>query len=270
MPLLHSPVDGTPLHYDMTGEGPVLVLLHGSVLTRAIWRGLGYLDLLAAQRTVVRVDLRGHGSSGKPHEANAYSQEVLVADLLALLDALDAPQADLMGYSLGARIAVTAAVSHPSRVRRVVSLGGSAADQREAIDTVFFPGTIQCLREQGMAAFCDRQSLTADTDNPRARATREVFLRADPLAIAALFEATEATGAISDEQLAACEVPVLWMAGSEDQPRCSESRHAAALMPQGRFVELPGRTHGSTLSPAGPVLREALPFLMQGTPEYTG
>lgn len=264
MPVIASPVDGTRLRYDASGSGPVLVLLHGSVLSRAIWRGLGYLELLTAQRTVVRMDIRGHGSSGKPHAASAYTQDVLVADLLAVLDTVGANRADLMGYSLGARIAVTAAVRHPQRVRHVVSLGGSPADQRGAIETVFFPGVLDVLRSEGMEGFCARQGLGPKVEDRQAQATRHAFLAADPLAMAALFEATETTPAISEDQLAACTVPTLWIAGSKDQPRADQSRRAAELMPHGRYIELPGRTHGTTLAPAGPVLRTALPFVLSG------
>lgn len=264
MPVIASPVDQTPLRYDVSGEGPVLVLLHGSVLSRAIWRGLGYLDLLTAQRTVVRLDIRGHGSSGKPHDPSAYTQDVLVADLMSVLDDVGAEQADLMGYSLGARIAVTAAVRRPERVRHLVSLGGSPAGQRGAIETVFFPGVLDVLRTEGMEGFCARQGLGPEVTDPRAKATRHAFLAADPQAMAALFEATDATAAIPESELAACSVPTLWMAGSEDEPRASESRRAAELMPQARYIELPGRDHGATLWPAGPVLRTVLPFLMSG------
>ena len=56
------PVDGIDLRYDISGDGPALVLLHGSVLTRAIWRGLGYLAPLIAEHTVIRIDLAAMGS----------------------------------------------------------------------------------------------------------------------------------------------------------------------------------------------------------------
>lgn len=261
MPVLPSPVDGTSLRYDFSGDGPALVLLHGSVLSRAIWRGLGYLAPLAAEHTVIRMDLRGHGLSGTPHDPAAYTQEVFIEDLLAVLDAEGIGRAALLGYSLGARIALGAALAHPGRVTRLVSLGGSAADQQGAVDKVFFPGVIDAVRERGMEAFCAGQGLGPDVKDRRAQATRTAFLAADPLAIAALLTATDATGAVPDEELAACTVPALWMAGSEDHPRHEESRHAAELMPDAEFVSLPGRDHGATLSPAGPVLERVLPFL---------
>jgi len=261
VPVIPSPVDGVDLRYDTSGEGPPLVLLHGSVLSRAIWRGLGYLAPLAAEHTVIRIDLRGHGSSGKPHDPSAYTQDVLVRDLLAVLDAERIGRAALMGYSLGARVALSAALADPGRVTRLVSLGGSASAQRGAVDSVFFPGVIDAVRAEGMEAFCAGQGLGPEVASRRARATRTAFLAADHEAVAALLSATDATEAVPDADLEACTVPALWMAGTEDRPRHEESRRAAALMPDAEFVSLPGRDHGGTLFPPDEVLAEVLPFL---------
>jgi pimeloyl-ACP methyl ester carboxylesterase len=261
VPVIPTPVDGIDLRYDVSGDGPPLVLLHGSVLSRAIWRGLGYLAPLAQEHTVVRVDLRGHGMSGAPHDRAAYTQDVFVRDLLAVLEAEGIGRTALLGYSLGARIALSTTLAHPDRITRLVSLGGSAAAQQGAVDPVFFPGVIDAVREEGMEAFCAAQGLGPEVTSRRARATRTAFLAADHRAVSALLAATDATPGIPDETLAACPVPALWMAGDEDHPRHEESRHAAAQMPAGEFVSLPGRDHGGTLSPAGPVLEHVLPFL---------
>ena len=261
MPVIPSPVDGIDLRYDVSGEGPALMLLHGSVLSRAIWRGLGYLAPLAAEHTVIRVDLRGHGLSGTPHDPAAYTQQVFAADLLAVLDAEGVGRAALLGYSLGARIALTAALEHPGRVTRLVSLGGSAASQQGAVDSVFFPGVIDAVREEGMEAFCAGQRLGPDVTARRARATRTAFLAADHRAVAALLSATDATPAVPAEVLAGCSVPALWMAGTEDHPRYEESRKAASLMPDAEFVPLTARDHGGTLFPPDEVLAHVLPFL---------
>lgn len=265
MRTLASPVDGTLLAYDLSTGGPgvPVVLLHGSVLSRAIWRGLGYLEPLVAEHAVLRLDLRGHGRSGRPHEAAAYAPDVLLADLNAVLDDAGLERAALVGYSLGARVALGAALGDPGRVTHLVSLGGSAAAQHGTVDQVFFPGVVDALRTGGMEAFCAAQGLGPDVGTRRDAATRQAFLAADPLAMAALFRATDATPGIDDAALSRCDVPALWMAGDRDRPRYEESRHAAATMPRGRFVPLPGRTHGSTLSPAGPVLEHVLPFLRE-------
>lgn len=261
MPVIPSPVDGVDLRYDVSGSGPALVLLHGSVLSRAIWRGLGYLEPLAVEHTVLRLDIRGHGRSGAPHDPSAYRQDVLVADLLAVLDAEGIGRTALLGYSLGARIALSAALSHPGRVTRLVSLGGSAAAQQGQVDSVFFPGVIEAVREGGMEAFCAGQGLGPEGTSRRARATRTAFLAADQRAIAALLSATDATPAVPDDALAECTVPALWMAGTKDHPRYEDSQQAAARMPDAEFVPLPGRDHGATLFPPDAVLEHVLPFL---------
>lgn len=264
MPTIPAPGDGTELAYDLTGsgDGVPVVLLHGSVLSRAIWRGLGYLDpLLSAGHPVLRMDLRGHGRSGKPHDVAAYAADRQREDLLAVMDAAGLERAALVGYSLGSRVALSAALENPDRVAALVCLGGSARSQRGALDSVFFPGVIDAVRTEGMEAFCAAQGLGPEVEDRFGRSTRQAFLAADPQAMAALFTATEATEGIEDARLAACEVPALWMAGTDDHPRCEDSAAAAGLMPRARFVPLPGRTHGSTLSPAGPVLAELLAFL---------
>lgn len=261
MPTISSPIDGTELRYDVTGEGQALVLLHGSVLSRAIWRGLGYLRPLAAEHTVIRMDLRGHGRSGTPHSPEAYSQRRLVADVLAVLDAEGHQHAALLGYSLGARIALSTALARPERVRRIVCIAGSAAAQRGQLESVFFPGVIDTVRSSGMEEFCARQGLGPGVASRRGQATRAAFLAADHLAMAALFTATDETPGIPDHVLQEAGTPALWMAGTEDHPRFEQSRRAAALMPRGRFVALPGRDHGGSLFPPDPVLEHALPFL---------
>ena len=67
-----NPIDGTPIAFDERGEGPPLLLVHGSALSRSIWRGFGYLAALQDRYRVISIDLRGHGRSGKPHEPEAY------------------------------------------------------------------------------------------------------------------------------------------------------------------------------------------------------
>src|SRR5690606_30525711 len=152
-------------------------------------------------------------------------------------------------------------IERPGRISRLVSLGGTASVQRGQVEAVFFPGVIDAVREDGMEAFCAGQGLGPEVASRRGRATRTAFLAADPRAVAALLTATDATAGVPQDVLAACPVPALWMAGTEDHPRCEESRRAARLMPDAHFVPLPGRDHGATLFPPGPILEHALPFL---------
>ena len=92
--------DGTRLAYDVTGSGPAILLLHGGGQTRRSWHDLGYVKRLATEFTVVTMDLRGHGESGKPEDTRAYAIDRLIEDVLAVADAAQAPRFAIWGFSV--------------------------------------------------------------------------------------------------------------------------------------------------------------------------
>ncbi|KHL04899.1 hypothetical protein LK10_02565 [Sinomonas humi] len=252
-----NPSDGTQLAYEVSGEGPGVLLLHGSALSRAIWRGLGYVRALEGF-TLVRMDLRGHGRSGKPHTPDRYRMPLVVEDVLTVLDDARVEAAHAVGYSFGARVAFALAAAEPRRVLSLATLGGTYRAQRGEVEKVFFPGYLEALRAGGMTAFADGFRAAGNQLDP---STRAAFLANDAEALAAYFEATEEGEGVPEAVLAQLSMPALLMAGTLDVPRLEQSRRAAAIMPHARFVELPARTHASTLFPAGPVLDELVPFL---------
>ncbi|WP_026820629.1 alpha/beta fold hydrolase [Arthrobacter castelli] len=261
MPRLSSPTDGTTIAYDVAGSGPPVVMLHGSALSKAIWRGLGYVAALQDEFTVVRVDLRGHGTSGKPHDAGAYRMETLTGDVVSVMDDLELPEAHLVGYSMGARVGFALAAAAPERATSLTSLGGTYRSQAGQIEKVFFPGYLHALRTGGMQAFIDGQQRDG---SDLGSATRTAFLANDPEAMAAYFEQSETEPGLGEDILESMTLPTLLMAGTADRPRHDDSERASKLMPNAHFVPLPERGHGNTLFPAGPVLAELLPFLRHG------
>ena len=259
MPLACNPQDGTEISWDSVGEGPALLLVHGSALSRAIWRGFGYTKAFREQYRVITMDLRGHGRSGKPTRPSDYAMATLVADALAVLDAAGVQQAHVGGYSVGARLGFSLAVAEPGRLLSLASLGGTYRIQPGTIGELFFPEYDAALREGGMPSFVEGwEARMGGTLDPQ---TRAAFLANNGAALRAYFAQTEADPAIPDSDMAAITVPALLMAGSRDSGRVVDSQRAAELMPHARFVELPGRSHGSTLVPPGPVLAHWLPFL---------
>jgi pimeloyl-ACP methyl ester carboxylesterase len=108
-------VDGLRLHYVVAGRGPAVVLLHGLGGFAQSWRRT--LDVLAARATVFAVDLPGFGRSAKPPAV--YRLGYFARALHGFLDAVGVGQASLVGHSLGGSVAVTYALTHPSRVERV-------------------------------------------------------------------------------------------------------------------------------------------------------
>jgi len=254
-----NPRDGVELSYDETGEGEPILLVHGSALSRAIWRGFGYTRALSQRHRVITMDLRGHGRSGKPYTQGSYAMDVLVADALAVLDAAGAPRAHFGGYSVGARVGFSLAVAAPERLLSLTTLGGTFRIQPGSVGQLFFPEYDDALGSGGMPGFV--AGWEGRMGRPLDPQTRAAFLANDAAALRAYFRQTEAEPAIAEDRVAAISVPALLLAGTRDTARLEDSRRAAELMPDARVVELPGRDHGTTLFPAQPVLDEWLPFL---------
>lgn len=108
------------LAYESWGDGDaVVVLLHGLLLDRTMYRGLAR-HLADAGHRVVLPDLLGHGQSDKPAHASEYRMDVYADQVVALLDELGVERAVLGGASLGANVSLLLAAAHPGRVRALV------------------------------------------------------------------------------------------------------------------------------------------------------
>src|SRR6202034_3261604 len=107
------------------GQGEPIMLVHGFASNKEVnWVYPGWVTALTrAGRRVIALDNRGHGQSTKLYEPAAYHSAVMAEDVRALMDHIGLPRADVMGYSMGARITAFLALAHPDRVRAAV-LGG--------------------------------------------------------------------------------------------------------------------------------------------------
>ncbi|GGC00915.1 alpha/beta fold hydrolase [Cellulomonas carbonis] len=113
MPHLIAP-DGTPLTYRLVGDGEPLVCLAGGPMRDASY--LGDLGGLSRHRTLVLLDLRGTGGSGRPDDAASYRCDRQVGDVEALRVALGRERVDVLAHSAGASLALRYLDAHPDRV----------------------------------------------------------------------------------------------------------------------------------------------------------
>ncbi len=113
-------LDGQRLAYTTYGEGPrVMVLVHGLLLSQRMHAALA--EALAAQgNRVITLDLLGHGRSDRPPDMWRYSMSTFGAEVIALLDHLEADEAVVLGTSLGANTALEVASLAPERLRGMV------------------------------------------------------------------------------------------------------------------------------------------------------
>ena len=115
--------DGHRIFYTVQGSGPVIVLLHGHLLSSACWRDGGFAQTLADGYTVVLIDALGHGHSDKPSASAAYQLAHRASEVVAVLDAIGADSFHLVGHSMGGWTAVGLARAIPRRMLSV-TLGG--------------------------------------------------------------------------------------------------------------------------------------------------
>lgn len=223
--------DGVDIAFLDEGEGEPVVLIHGFASTKEVnWLHPGWIaTLTGAGRRAIALDNRGHGASSKLGDPAAYHSAVMAEDVRALLDHLAIPRADVMGYSMGARIAAFLAHAHPACVRRVV-LGGLGS---RLVDGVGLPESIaDALEAPSLAAVSDPQGRTF-------RAFAEQT-KSDLKALAACIRGSRQT--LSRQDCAGLTMPVMVAVGSKDDVAGS-AQELAALLPRGQALEIPGRDH---------------------------
>jgi len=233
--------NGVTLAFDDIGPregGRPIVLLHGfSSNRRENWQRLGWYG--AFERKNIRfiaADMRGHGESDKPHEPDAYSRDTLVGDVFALLDHLNIAKADVLGFSLGARIALGAALAEPKRVDLLI-LGGVGG-------RLFEPP----LAGNPMAAAMEAENIDAISE-PLLRSFRQFADEQgeDRKALAALSRTTHVP--ITRDVVAGIANETLVVAGSRDV-LAGDPGALASAMPNAKAVTLPGCDHFSAISHA--------------------
>ena len=109
-------VNGTELWHEVYGEGAPLVVLHGGLMT--VPEMMPLIEPLAKTRKVIALELQGHGHT--PDSDRPFALPTLGDDVAAVLDKLEIEQADVVGYSLGADVALRTAIQHPNKVRRLI------------------------------------------------------------------------------------------------------------------------------------------------------
>src|SRR5262245_29492162 len=107
--------DGVDIAFLDEGEGDPVVLIHGFASTAAVnWVHPGWVTTLTrAGRRAIALDNRGHGASSKLYDPADYHSAKMAGDVHALLDHLGIGRADVLGYSMGARIAAFLALAEP-------------------------------------------------------------------------------------------------------------------------------------------------------------
>jgi pimeloyl-ACP methyl ester carboxylesterase len=223
--------DGVEIAYRDSGDGAPVLLIHGFGSNIDVnWGDTGWISTLVnAGHRVIALDNRGHGASAKLYNKLDYAAPLMAEDARRLLDHLGIVNADVMGYSMGARIAAFLTIAHPAGVRRLV-LAGLAGNMTEGV-----PGGEAIARALEAASIDDFTGA-----EPRAFRKFAEQTGSDLMALAACMRS--AREKIDREALSRIRCPVLVIAGELDDIAGPVAPLVEAI-PNAKGVVLPRRNH---------------------------
>ena len=205
-------------------DGKPVIMVHGG-LANANYFGRVIPFLVDEGFHVIAVDSRGHGRSTR--SAQPYGYELMASDVVAMLDALRIPRADLVGWSDGGIIGIVMAIRHPERLNRVFAFGANTVPD----------GLIPDFDKQGV--FAEVQNRAGDEYRKRSPTPGQYdgFLKQ-------IGEMWATQPHIADAQLSAIRTPVAIADGRYDEGiKQSHDRYMVAAIPNARLVILPGVSH---------------------------
>ena len=212
-------------------RGEPILLIHGFASTHRInWIQTRWGEALTrAGRRVIAFDNRGHGQSQKLYAPAEYRNDIMARDAANLLDHLGIVRADVMGYSMGARIASFLALARPALVRSLV-LGGLGAHLLKGVGLPV--GIAEAMEAPSLETLTDKQQRMfrafADSNG------------SDLVALAACIRGTRQS--LSEAGVKAIQCPVLVAVGTRDDI-AGDPNELAARFPNGEALEIPGRDH---------------------------
>lgn len=234
-------VDGTRLYYEETGSGPPLLFVHGLGSSGRDW--FAQVSHFADAYRVIRVDLRGHGRSQRPH--GPYHIATFARDVAVLLRMIDAAPAHVVGLSMGGMVALQLAADAPRLVRRLVVVNAIADMQLHTwTDVWFYASRRLAVQLLGMRRVGD---LIADRlfVKPGQEELREEFIRrwAENDKKGYLWSVDAIMGWSVEDRLTSITAPTLLVSSEHDYTPVAEKNRMVAKIPRAELAVVEDTRH---------------------------
>jgi pimeloyl-ACP methyl ester carboxylesterase len=234
----YATVNGMRMYYEVRGgtrgTGRPLVLLHGGGSTIETTFGR-VIPALAASRQIIAVELQGHGHTADRDGPLSFAQDA--DDVAALLREIAVPNADVLGFSNGANVALELGRRHPDAVRRLVVAAGFVT--RDGIPAPVWESFRQPPDTSNMPLVLRDAYRRAAPDPSRL-----------PVLVAKLMQRLNGFQDWTDAEIRSVRAPTLVMVGDADVITVEHAARMARLLPHAQLVVFPGATHGAYLGEA--------------------
>ena len=129
------------INFQVFGEGPPIVLLHGISGSSEDWVDAGYVKELKESNQLILIDFRGLGDSKKYHDPESYSLDIFSKDIISITDRLEINDFGLLGFSMGGVIAYWTTLMYTDKINSLIMLDG-----------IITPGLVEIYENYGTRA----------------------------------------------------------------------------------------------------------------------
>jgi pimeloyl-ACP methyl ester carboxylesterase len=215
--------NGIKIHYAIYGQGSPVIFLHGGLANTDYWGN--QVPAVAAHHTVILMDSRGHGRSTR--DARPYGYDLMADDVVALMDVLKIPKADIVGWSDGGILGIDLALRHKDRVGKVFAFAANTVTSG-VVEGVEKNPTFAAYIERAGHEYAEHSTTPNEYD---AFVDQISKMWADQ-------------PNWTDDQLKAIDTPVLVVDGDHDEAiKRAHTEYIAATIPHAGLLILPSASH---------------------------
>ena len=215
--------NGIKIHYAIYGQGSPVVFLHGGLANTDYWGN--QVPAVAAHHTVILMDSRGHGRSTR--DTRPYGYDLMADDVVAMMDVLKIPKADIVGWSDGGILGLDLALRHKDRVGKVFAFAGNTVPSGVVAGVEKNP-TFAAYIERAGHEYADHSATPKEYD---AFVDQISKMWADQ-------------PNWTDDQLKAIDTPILIVDGDHDEAiKRPHTEYIAATIPHAGLLILPNASH---------------------------